>query len=225
MNVQNTSSIYSNIDLPKKWNTEESNEIYKELKNDEVSATSITFDDYSNLSTQDIDKLFPEELNAQENYKAHALHTKANGTTDDILNKILFERELSPTDDKYEKYANQGIGMRLLISGLPDIVVSREHLSINKEFRDGPDFHHIHSTKSPTSGGVWTPEELFESFRLSKRAYEENYANEKKEMWEASHKIHAEIEREYYKRVAENNAILSQYTRDTKSNVLEESIV
>ena len=223
MNIQNTSSIYSNIDLLKKWNTQDSNEIYQELKNNEVSATSITFENYSNLTTNDIDKLFPEEVNAQENYKAHALHTKANGTTSDILNQILFERELAPNDDKYEKYANKSIGARFAVAKLSEMPLPSgyiERLSNNGEIRN---VFVPHQTQ-PISRSLWTPDELFESFRLSKEAYEENYPNEKKEMWEASHKVHTEIEREYYKRLSQINSILSQYTNNNKPNTIAETV-
>jgi len=63
----------------------------------------ITYDEYKKLDKEDIEQLFPKESMPEENKKAIALHKKVNISDDEILNQVLFEKELEAKDSEAAK--------------------------------------------------------------------------------------------------------------------------
>lgn len=83
--------------------------LFNELKNEKTNPRDITYDEYKNLKREDIDKLYPKDTMAEQNKEALSLHIKANMADDEVLNKVLFEKELeslSSIDAEYLKPAN-----------------------------------------------------------------------------------------------------------------------
>ena len=55
---------------------------------------NITYNEYKNLTREDIDILYPKDTMIKQNNEATSLYIKAHITDDEVLNKVLFEKEL-----------------------------------------------------------------------------------------------------------------------------------
>lgn len=73
----------------------------------------ISFEEYKNLTPEDIEKLYPKEEVPEQYEKAISLHTKANGTHDEILNEVLFDKEIVSDGSEFDKRVSHMIDFRI----------------------------------------------------------------------------------------------------------------
>lgn len=109
----NTTTIYSNTsttntgDINNKTKKNHSTK-YESLSNkleiQKINPKDISYDEYKNLTREDINNLYPEDTMQEQNNEAISLHIKANMTNDEVMNKVLFDKELESLDSINAKY-------------------------------------------------------------------------------------------------------------------------
>ena len=193
----------------------------------------ITYDEYKKLDKKDIEQLFPKESMPEENKKAMALHTKVNISDDEILNQVLFEKELEVQD--YE-IGQRALGMIDFLSKTWDFATSFESYELTDKYMSEHNipfsrekFVEIQQKMEKTivydEDKKMTAEELFEIFDNNKLGYEAyiefyNYTpqDEKYQEYQADIAYRESIKRAYEQKQNEQNATLDAYTRNTKPN-------
>ena len=102
-----TSSISTTNSTQEKANNSLS--LFENLLKKEVLPKDISYSEYKNLTEDDIERLFPKDSMPKENAKAIALHTKANYSEDEILNQVLFDKELEFSDSEVDTYVSRSL--------------------------------------------------------------------------------------------------------------------
>ncbi len=193
----------------------------------------ITFHEYKSLTKEDIEKLYPKEEMPQQYEKAISLHTKASGTHDEILNEVLFDKEIASDDSEFDKRVSHMLDFVMNTQEM----IARFEISLQKTEQyikdnnitfegDSPkdwigQFSKIHSqiekeTVVPEYQKTMTKDEMFEVFENNKSYAEQlieyyNYTPEDEEYQYKKYMIAYEesIMAEYEKRVAEQESSLS----------------
>ena len=103
--VTNTStSTTSTHNNDNKNKTTEYDSLMQRLEENEIDPKDIRYDEYKNLSKEDINILYPKDTMEKENSIAMSLQLKANLTDDEVMNKVLFEKEIESYDSKDAEY-------------------------------------------------------------------------------------------------------------------------
>ncbi len=87
----------------------ENSELFNKLLNNETNPKDISYEEYKNLSRDEINTLYPRDTMEKENNEAVSLHIKTHMTDDEVLNKVLFEKELESFDSLNVKYLKPAI--------------------------------------------------------------------------------------------------------------------
>ena len=234
-----TNSVVSNT-------TTSPTNVFSTLLSSGKEPNEISFEEYTKLTPEDIDQLFPKDTMAQENEKARSLHTRATGSDDEILNKVLFEDALNADDSRFHESTARGVDM--IISFWEDWEKMKISLQKTEEYIKANNikfpepfsrqsmeiWSQIHSkiyeeTVVPENEKKITAEELFHSFELSESYYPvvmeyNNYTTDSEYYQETRKAIdyHHKIKDEYYKQVDENKAVLNAYTNNTQQTAQKE---
>ena len=228
--------------------TTSSSLLFSNLLNQKKEPKEITYDEYKNLTKEDINKLFPKETMSEENEKAISLFTRATGSKDEILNQVLFEKELESDNSKFTKRTSRMIDMIMqswesmeqfkIAANKTEQYMRDNNITFSKEdlATKGLEFYsQIHSamykeTVVPQNQKKISANELFEVFDNNKKGGESTIAWNKytpKDEYYQYHQAmlaHEEsIKVAYQKKVDENNSLLNQYTNNNKQNPVENS--
>ena len=177
------------------------NSTYKRDKN--LDPFDISYEDYQYLNFDALEIIFGK--NTKELYDAAKINNFSTLTNDQIVNKIYFDKlhETKGEGEEWESYLHT----RTAVSGLS----FEEHIK------------NITNNKIDTSSSekmFTTKNKLFNDFNQFKDTYLDNNHN-----WQidtnAVIKAMDEIKTEYEKRVAENEALLKELTKNNKPNPLE----
>jgi len=196
----------------------------------------ITYDEYKELTSEDIEQLFPKESMPEENEKAMALHRKVNISDDNILNQVLFDKELSSDDSKAVRST---LGMIDFLDEHWALATSFESFEKANKYMEDNDipfskevFFKIQQKMESTinyedDDSKMTAEELFEIFDNNKLGYEDlidfhNYTPNDKEYQDFQEQIQyrESIKNAYEQKLNEQNATLDAYTRNNKKNTV-----
>ncbi len=231
--VQNNTATYMTGDSNNtKAQQNPNSTLFKSLLNNQSLPSEITYDQYKNLTTEDINNLYPKDTMKEENEKAMALHKKVNISDDEILNQVLFERELDVQD--YE-VGQRALGMIDFLSKTWDLATSFESYELTDKYMSENNipfsrekFAEIQQKMEKTivydENKKMTAEELFEIFDNNKLGYEAyiefyNYTPDSEEYQNYQEQIayRESIKATYQQKVDENKALLASYTRTTTS--------
>lgn len=231
--VQNNIATYMTSDSNNTKAQQNSNStLFKSLLNQQSLPTEITYEQYKNLTEEDINNLYPKDTMKEENEKAMALHKKVNISDDEILNQVLFERELDVQD--YE-VGQRALGMIDFLSKTWDLATSFESYELTDKYMSENNipfsrekFAEIQQKMEKTivydENKKMTAEELFEIFDNNKLGYEAyiefyNYTPDSEEYQNYQEQIayRESIKATYQQKVDENKALLASYTRTTTS--------
>jgi len=189
------------------------------------SPIEITYSEYKKLDKEDIEQLFPKESMLKENEKAMALYTKVNLSDDEILNQVLFEKELEAKDSEVAKNT---LGM------IESFALNWEVMNTYYEVVDySSEYKNIDKNYEPPIKGKFfdsdqmTAKNLFEIFNNNKLGYEANiefynYSPDSEEYQSYQEQIayRESIKIAYEQKQNEQNATLDAYTRNTKQNLV-----
>lgn len=188
----------------------------------------ITYNEYKNLNKKDIEKLFPKQELPKEHEKAIALHKKVNISDDEILNEILFEKELNENHSEIEQKAlhmidfigeNSAILNSFESYKNTDQYMTEYNIPFSKEV-----FTQIYTKmEKPVTyndQNKITAEELFKVFENNKLGYETridfyNYTVNDMEYQNFQEDIayKEDIKITYEKKINERNTSLESYTK------------
>ncbi|MEA3353460.1 MAG: hypothetical protein U9Q33_06575 [Campylobacterota bacterium] len=165
-------------------------------RDNDLDPYSISYDDYQNLNPEALDELF---VKGSQKYKdALSLMFLTSEDNDPMINKIMF--------DKYKETKGEGEELKLMQKALMTAIF----------------FDPQKEDNYPLSSGQL----LFERFEALKEDFKTSASGFH---WaDGTDKI-AEgmdlIREEYEKRVSENKALLSEYTKNNRPNLLEQKEV
>ncbi|PLY11270.1 MAG: hypothetical protein C0626_01490 [Arcobacter sp.] len=212
-------------------NVENSSEsLFSSLLAKDVSPKDISYDEYKNLTAEDINRLYPKEDMPNENAKALSLFTKANTSEDEILNQVLFDFELKHNDEQID-YNSKSIDEKAEwhVSSFFDFTVKSWDNIKDIRLVD-PETGELLGESEPKPWAYEkkiTAEYLFSTYNTGreyfndKREYfEESLDKERFLVMEKRFVIQDSIQREYEKRVSERDGILNSYTSNNKANPL-----
>ena len=107
MQVETTNSVIATNQVSNENSIQKSSlNLFDSLLSKNTPAKNITYDEYKNLSVEDLEKLFPKQSMPEENEKALSLHTKAQASEDEILNQVLFDKELEFYGSDAQQYVS-----------------------------------------------------------------------------------------------------------------------
>jgi len=238
---QNTTTTQTTSSLDNQQNKSATSTFFKILKEKEINPKEITYEEYKKLTKEEIDTLYPKDTMLEENEKAYSLHSRANGSVDEVLNKVLFEDALNTDDTSL----TNGVDMRLnmwedwektkLALEKMDQYMRDNNIKFPENSKDAMAmFSKLHQrfyneTVVPDNEKKITAEELFHSFDLEESYYpvvmEFNKYSKESEYYKDAQKAiayHNKIKDEYYKQLQENKAVLSAYTNSTQSETKTE---
>ena len=69
--------------------------LFQDILNSDKVPEEITYQEYKNITKDELEKLYPKETMPNKNAKAISLYTRADGSSDEVLNKVLFDKELN----------------------------------------------------------------------------------------------------------------------------------
>lgn len=225
-----------------KSEVEKSLSLFDSLLSNATKPTDITYDEYKKLSVEDIANLYPKESMPDEYDKAISLHTKAHASEDEILNQVLFDKELEFNGSEAQNF----------VSGMIDRSVNHwdmlknfgiEPLKIDFEFLkqkgfifpepEKPSAEYLKQVQADyqkhlarSKEDKLTAEALFDFFAHGKMDYNQNkeyYKNSESTFRKHGQEILAiydSIQSEYEKRVSEQKSALNNYTKNNKPNAL-----
>ncbi len=246
MEIQSTTSVQNTQSTTTQQNTtNETNALFQNILSKNKSPQSITYQEYKNLTKNEIKELYPKETMSKENAKAISLYTRANGSDDEVLNQVLFDKELNSDDSDFIQRAGKSIDMMLdfweslekfkISLDKTDQYMKDNNISFSKDNLDESMnlFSQIHTqmykeTVVPQNQKKITAEELFEVFEYNKVGIEanikwNNYTKDDEQYKYYQEKINynESIKTEYLKKIEDNNTILESYTKNNKPNPLE----
>lgn len=211
--------------------------IFDSLLQENRLPSKITYDEYKNLTKEQIENLYPADTMPQENKKALALHTKAHFSDDEILNEVLFDKELEFYGRESQNFVSEKVDRMLWFWDVlkEPLIVDEKHLgraNIPKSTEpiDAQTLKQIEEDKKKWE--AWRKEDkpttdfLFEVFENNKKDFIQNreyYKNSESTFRQHGVEILAiydNIEREYEKRVAQKNEALHSYTQKSTINPL-----
>ncbi len=196
--------------------------------NNAQNPTKIPFQDYKSYSINDINNMFPPTADKALNDRAMDLRDIANGTTDDTLNKILFNLNIKEKTTVAEDII--GGDMALLINGLKlgkileremikvdnymgrnNIPLTIENLSkLHDKFKE-----HVSYDEARTNEIV-TPQEYFDSLELTNKDMLAHQEHHKNNPWlihiDEVKEVINNIKYEYQKNTYEKNVLLGKYS-------------
>ena len=246
VNSATQSNYVNNVENKKENTTTIDNSVFDSLINKDIAPKEITYNEYKNLTKEDINKLFPKDTMSEQNTKAISLFTRATGSEDEILNQVLFEKELESDGSKFTKRTSRMIDSFMNIwESMEQMKIASEkteqymkdnNINFSKEelLTTGIEFYSkIHSamykeTVVPENQKKISASEMFEIFDNNKMGGEETIRRNKYTSHDEYYNYHyAMVEYEnsirdaYQKKVDENNAVLASYTQNNKSNPVE----
>ncbi|GEM_PF-3608486 len=176
----------------------------------------------------------------KENEKAHSLLIKATGTDDEILNKVLFDKEIKSDDSEFTRNTSQMLD--ILMENWEAIEQFKLALAKTEEyikqhgikFESSPDrwiseYSKINSkmmqeTIVPDNEKIISAEELFQVFEYNKQGaqtlieyYGYTPADKQYRYMQSMISYEESIKSEYGKRVQEKNSILASYMTNNQA--------
>lgn len=235
MQITTNTVSHSNVSLSANVNS--TKETSFSINTENKKAVEITYEEYKKLSIEDIEELYPKESMPKENAKAMTLHTKANYSDDEILNQVLFDKELEFNDGVAHSYVSDFFNSlyRFWPSFKEPLEVNDKHadlikLPVNTQPISKEDLKLIEADKKKWE--EWRKEDkipadfLFSVFEHNEMDFIQNqeYYKNSKHPFRVHGKeilaIYDSIKVEYEKRTSEANAALNSYTKNTKPNIL-----
>lgn len=236
--------------------TEQSKEQFNTKSNNYTDPKSISYEQYKSMNPENIEELYPQETMPKEYKEALSLNIKANMTDDEVLNKVLFDKELeslNSTDKEYLKPANQMLNnifdayttiahntMRFEAAAKHFESFAIDKGSVMKEYefefaktvqitvgevtKSVSYNHHVsYSSKSNlTTSSLFTAfDTMAEQFKMIK---DEHIYDEDSHFYRGTRAIisyHDSIKKEYKDQTQEKETLLSEVTKNTKPNPLE----
>ena len=215
-----------------------SSSLFDSLLSNATKPTDITYNEYKNLSVEDIANLYTKESMSDEYDKAIALHTSAHFSDDEILNQVLFDKELDSYGSEVQNFVSRKIESLgrfwdLLKEPLEISEKTTELMNIpkNTEPIDKETLAQIAADKKRWDN--WRKEDkppadfLFNVFANNRMDFEQNreyYKNSESTFRKHGQEILAiydSIQSEYEKRVSEQKSALNNYTKNNKPNALQ----
>ncbi len=232
--VQNNTATYMTGDSNNtKAQQNPNSTLFKSLLNNQSLPSEITYDQYKNLTTEDINNLYPQDTMKEENEKALALHTKANASDDEILNQVLFEEELNADDSETTKKTLHMIDFLTkhwaMLTSFESYKKTDQYMTEHNIPFSIEKFSQIqqkieNTTTYSKEENIMTAEGLFNIFQNNKLGYEaqiefNNYTPQDEEYQNYQDNIayRESIIAKYQQKVDENKALLASYTRTTTS--------
>jgi|GEM_PF-3651711 len=230
--VQNNTATYMTGDSNNtKAQQNPNSTLFKSLLNNQSLPSEITYDQYKNLTTEDINNLYPQDTMKEENEKALALHTKANASDDEILNQVLFEEELNADDSETTKRTLHMIDFLTkhwaMLTSFESYKKTDQYMTEHNIPFSIEKFSQIQQKIENTTAyskeeNTMTTEGLFNIFQNNKLGYEaqiefNNYTPQDEEYQNYQDNIayRESIIAKYQQKVDENKALLASYTRTT----------
>ncbi|MDY0328084.1 MAG: hypothetical protein RBR07_07545 [Arcobacteraceae bacterium] len=150
----------------------------------------ITYDEYKTFTKDNIEQLYPKDTMPKENEKANSLLIMVIGTDDEILNKVLFDKEIQSYNSEFAKKTSQM---------MKEIAVSKNEKTISAEELFQVFEYNKQDAQVLIDHYGYTPEDKQYQYMQSMISYEES------------------IKKEYEKRVQEKNSILASYTNNNQA--------
>lgn len=215
--IQNTAATYSTEEINKKNSLKnEYNTRFESFLTNHTAPEDISYNDYKNLTKEDINRLYPKENKSAENLKALSLHARANASDDEILNKVLFADAL---DEKSQLNNDKN---KMKIDFLIDKweFINASSMNLDEEI--------ITDTKNQKK---ITAEGLFKVFENTKRGFEADIENNKYapsdgvyQKYQNTMAYQEKIKESYLQKVEENDSVLTTYIRRNISYPVDKSI-
>ncbi len=200
----------------------------------------ISYDEYKTFTKDNIEQLYPQDIMPKENEKANSLLIKVTGTDDEILNKVLFDKEIQSDDSEFTQRTSQMLNIIMEHWEM----IEQFNLALQKtdeyikehgiKFEGHPDkwigeYSRINSqimkeTVVPENQKTISAEELFQVFEYNKQGAQSlieyyNYtpADKQYQYMQSMISYEESIKHEYDKRVKEKNSILASYTNNNQA--------
>ncbi|MDY0321086.1 MAG: hypothetical protein RBR23_05055 [Arcobacteraceae bacterium] len=200
----------------------------------------ISYDEYKTFTKDNVEQLYPKDTMPKENEKANSLLIKATGTDDEILNKVLFDKEIKSDDSEFTRNTSQMLD--ILMENWEAIEQFKLALAKTEEyikqhgikFEGSPDrwiseYSKINSkmmqeTIVPDNEKIISAEELFQVFEYNKQGaqtlieyYGYTPADKQYRYMQSMISYEESIKSEYDKRVQEKNSILASYMTNNQA--------
>ncbi len=230
MTIQNnTNSMYTtNVSSVQKTQQIKETSFDSLVTNHVQNPKEIPFQDYKNYSVNDINNMFPPSVDKSLNEKAMELRDIANGTTDDTLNKVLFNLNIKENKTIAEDIISEDMerinGLKMIkVTGREmkkldnyitknDIPLTIENFSkLHQKFSEHVSYDEIKVNE------ILTPQEYFDSLELTSKdmlEHQEHHANNR---WliniDEVNSVINNIKYEYQKNTYEKNILLGNYSK------------
>jgi len=232
VSTNNTTSIYQSNDTSKTTKAKQ----FEAIEDSEIEPKDISFEQYTTMKRDDLADIY--DIDSEEYKEAERLYNTSNTTTDSVLNKILFDKMLTPNNSVADEIVKSDISSRgnLLKFGK---AIEELHNHISKYLDDNKleasmgNFNLAMNNLNLKEPGYMesieqntiTPEDFFKSIKITEDEY---YHSTNTQLQGYDYVIYGDeifgalnkIKNDYYKAINEKNAILDNYTKNTKTNPL-----
>ena len=158
------------------------------IENEQNKPNKITYNEYKSMKRYEVELMYPSSENKELNIKAYQLYDTVHGTDDEILNKIMFEKQINASNTKADEILHEGfsskinglkLGKQLKIEIFDKLATYMENNNINA-IQDEKKFLEALNKFSNGSNGkidylqavenqTITAQEYFESLELTKK--------------------------------------------------------